>query len=87
LRLVEQVPTISTQTSSTAAAREAFKLINGIRRHIEKDHCRCCKIALLNTISVENIGAGSLGDQATEPAATGARTNAEDAISGGDYLH
>jgi hypothetical protein len=68
LRLVEQVPTISTQTSSRATSTEAFKLISGIRRHIENDHCRCCKVALLNTFSVENIGAGSLGDQATEPA-------------------
>ena len=68
MRLVKQVPTISTQTSSRATAKEAFKLISGIRGHIENDHCRCCKVALLNTLSLENIGAGSLGDQATEPA-------------------
>ena len=65
---VEQVSTNNAQTSYRTTATDIFKLISGIRRHIENDHCRCCKVALLNTFSVENIGAGSLGDQATEPA-------------------
>jgi hypothetical protein len=65
---VQQVPARSTQTSVKTTASDVFKLISGIRRHIENDHCRCCKVALLNSFSVEKIGAGSLGDQATEPA-------------------
>jgi hypothetical protein len=75
LNLVEQVSTNSTQTSYRTTATDVFKLINGIRRHIENDHCRCCKVALLNTFSLENIEAGSAGDQATEPAETGARND------------
>lgn len=85
MNLVEQVPTIGTQTSNKKAATDAYKLINGIRRHIEKDHCRCCKAALLNIIFVES-NAGSTGDQAKEPTTvTGARTDID--TNGGDYLH
>jgi hypothetical protein len=73
------------QTSSQTTATDAFKLISGIRRHIENDHCRCCKAALLNIISVENIGAGSTGDQAIEPAADG-RVRTDTSLHGGDYL-
>jgi hypothetical protein len=75
LNRVEQVSTNSTQTSYGTTATDIFKLINGIRRHIENDHCRCCKVALINTFSVQNIGAGSTGDQATEPAADDASFN------------
>jgi hypothetical protein len=83
LSLVEQVPSNSTQTSNRLTATDAFKLINGIRKHIEADHCRCCKAALLNIITVENIEAGSSGDQATEPTADfGASITTHDHIQG-----
>ena len=66
--MVAQVPTNINITSDKITAKDVIKLISGIRIHIENDRCRCCKIALLNTFSVENIGASSLGDQSTEPA-------------------
>jgi hypothetical protein len=78
--MVQEAPTNSTQTSNRTTATDAFKLINGIRRHIEDDHCCCCKAILLNIVSAENIGAGSTGDQATEPAVAADKTRVK-------YLH
>jgi hypothetical protein len=45
-------------TSSRATAKEAFKLITRISRHIEDDCCCLYKAALLNIISAEDMGAG-----------------------------
>jgi hypothetical protein len=77
LNLVEQVPTNGTQSSNRKAATDAYKLINGIRRHIKDDHCHCCKAALLNIFFAENNVAGSTGDQAIKPAADTTSTTDE----------
>jgi len=66
--MVAQVPTDINITSDKITAKDVIKLISGIRSHIENDHCRCCKIALLNIFSTENVEANSLENQSTEPA-------------------
>ena len=66
--MVEQVSIDKNNTADRITAKDILKLISGIRKHIENDQCRCCKIALLNIFSTENVEANSLENQSTEPA-------------------
>lgn len=74
------------QTPEAMVATEALKLISRLRKHIQNEDCQCCE-KILDTFSIQNNVAGSIGDKAIEPAADfGARTATQNHTQGGDIL-
>lgn len=68
MSIVQESPHGSSHSSNATIATDAIKLITRIRRHIQDDQCKCCKVALMIDLFKQNNKAGSLGDETTEPA-------------------